>query len=136
MVCHLPIRQWCNNANSEWDQLSEPVLQFRSVDCQFAVNIMPTALETILKCCVSASRRETGGILVGSYNSSLDCAQIDYASRPPSDSKAGHTWFERGTRGLQRLLDRFWGRATGYYLGEWHYHPHSSTFLSDTDRDT
>lgn len=76
----------------------------------------------MLVACARASGRETGGILVGHYTDALDCAVVTRASRAPSDSKRGATWFVRGVRGLQRWISRLWHEGR-YYLGEWHSHP-------------
>ena len=51
----------------------------------------------------------------------------------PPDSRAGPTWFHRGTAGLQRLVGRAWRDRGEYYLGEWHHHPGAAPTPSLTD---
>jgi len=80
-----------------------------------------------------AKGKETGGVLIGSYSSDLSTAVVARATAPPSDSRAGATWFERGTAGMDKLLEDAW--TTGlHYLGEWHYHPGGAPTASCGDR--
>ncbi len=114
-------------------------LHFWSADGQYGLTVSATCVGDILRTCAAAGRCETGGVLVGSYRSvagaALDCAAVSDASGPPADSLAGATWFERGVRGLQRLLNDKWERGN-YYLGEWHFHPFSDTTPSPQDFDS
>jgi hypothetical protein len=73
------------------------------------------------------------GILVGRYNDELDSALVTRITPAPADSRAGPTWFHRGTRGLRTLLRRLW-EEDQYYLGEWHFHPLADPTPSETDR--
>ncbi len=66
--------------------------------------------------------RETGGILIGRYSSDLTVAWVEAITDEPWDSRAGRTWFVRGTAGLKKLLKNFW-RDGRHYIGEWHSHP-------------
>lgn len=77
--------------------------------------------------------KETGGLLIGHYTTSLDCAIVTKISGPPDDSEAGRTWFKRGTKGLTAMLSKYWKKGD-YYLGEWHVHPGGSPIPSDIDR--
>jgi integrative and conjugative element protein (TIGR02256 family) len=86
----------------------------------------------MLDLAAKALPNETGGILVGRYTKELDYAVVSEASAPPSDSRAGRTWFTRGVRGLRRLLSRLWKQRT-YFLGEWHFHPHAAPDPSGVD---
>lgn len=70
-----------------------------------------------------SDRKETGGILIGRYSSSLNMAYINEFSNPPSDSRAGFSWFNRGVKGLGEYLKKKWTQNEEYYLGEWHFHP-------------
>lgn len=75
---------------------------------------------------------ETGGVLIGYYNSSRKKAIITDISSAPADSKSGQTWFVRGILGLNQMLAIKWQEGE-YYLGEWHIHPKSSPTPSLTD---
>lgn len=114
-------------------------LEFWSADGRNGMSVGAACVGEILRTCADAGRRETGGILVGSYRSvggsALDCAVVSDASGPPEDSRAGTTWFERGVRGLQRLLDDRWRRGN-FYLGEWHFHPFAGTTPSRQDLES
>ena len=79
-------------------------------------------LAFLLAQCSDDPTLETGGILIGRYNTEHDTALVTQASAPPPDSCKGRMQFWRGTKNLQRLLDSAW-RKGEYYLGEWHYHP-------------
>lgn len=70
------------------------------------------------------SDSETGGILIGNYDTTNSIVSVSIATPPPSDSQAGRYWFKRGVFGLKKALLSLWNnpRKT-YYVGEWHYHP-------------
>lgn len=108
-------------------------LEFWSEDEKFGLRLDYDRVTDILRLCQAASPNETGGILLGRYNHEHDCAVVTNVRSAPSDSKSGRTWFIRGVRGLQRLVDRFWQRERIYYLGEWHFHPFGSPCPSPTD---
>ncbi|WP_158616951.1 Mov34/MPN/PAD-1 family protein [Corallococcus exercitus] len=110
-----------------------PDLEFRSEDACFQMHLPQGLMRKLLKLCRSSTRHETGGILVGHYSQALDCARVRNVSAPPPDSARGPTWFERGTNGLQALLDRSWNSRRDHYLGEWHFHPFAAPIPSATD---
>ena len=83
--------------------------------------------------CRKSYPNETGGIVVGFYNRSLDCATVTDVFFETLDSKKGRTWFIRGVYGLQEKLNKLWLRQRGYYLGEWHFHPGGDSIPSQTD---
>lgn len=87
----------------------------------------------LLRHCQNAGARETGGVLIGHYTDRLDCAIITRVFGPGEDSRAGATWFERGTQKLYALLVEYWRRGRGYYLGEWHFHPGAAPSPSGCD---
>jgi len=60
----------------------EPLL-LRSPDGRFGISIPACVLEGILLLCREAFPKETGGILIGRYNDSLDVALVSSAT-PPS----------------------------------------------------
>jgi integrative and conjugative element protein (TIGR02256 family) len=98
-------------------------LEFWSEDKRFGLKIHRRKVSQLLKMCARAGVQETGGILVGFYTESHNCAVITAVSDAPSDSHSGHNWFHRGTNGLQRWLNHLWNREKQYYVGEWHFHP-------------
>ena len=75
---------------------------------------------------------ETGGILIGNYSADCNTANILDVLAPPTDSKHQHYNFQRGVKGLKTILDKMW-KHNKYYLGEWHYHPNSTSNPSSTD---
>ena len=110
--------------------------EFWTQDRALSVRISGATLSKMIRLCSTANTVETGGIVVGHYNKALDCALISDIYGPPKDSKHQATRFYRGIRGVQRLLEALWREPwREYYLGDWHYHPHSSATPSSEDKD-
>jgi integrative and conjugative element protein (TIGR02256 family) len=105
----------------------------RSEDGEFTVRIRPGAWKALTAMWRASSHHETGGILVGRYTEGHRTAVLERATGPSTDGRAGATWFVRGVRGLQELLDTLWRGGGGYYLGEWHSHPGASPDPSGQD---
>lgn len=103
-----------------------------SSDKRFGLDIPQTALDEALRYCVRSYPMETGGILIGRYSDDLTLAQVTELLPAPLDSTAKRFSFERGIRGLQKLLHQLWSERK-YYLGEWHFHPSNSAQPSSTD---
>jgi integrative and conjugative element protein (TIGR02256 family) len=95
----------------------------RTPDRRFGVTLDHEALGELLRHCMGANGRETGGILIGVYTENFDMALVRKVTGPSPDSQAGRTWFRRGVQGLQELLLDRWRTQKDYYLGEWHFHP-------------
>lgn len=108
-------------------------MKFSSVDKKFSVNISEECVDSILAYIRVAGKYETGGILMGQYSAKLDVAVIKTITGPPSDSRSGRTWFNRGVKGLKKMIDRFWEQKN-YYLGEWHFHPNAKPIPSQQDK--
>ncbi len=108
-------------------------LNFCSHDRRFGLSVPSRVVEGILSVCRSAASCETGGVLVGHYSKMHDCALVTSHSGPPSDSKAGATWFNRGVNGLGGWLKSLWTQQADYYLGEWHFHPGAPPIMSPRD---
>jgi len=100
---------------------------------RFGVEIPEAVVEKILRYCSDSVQVETGGILIGYYNPEHTRAIVAEATGPPADSTRLPRRFIRGVQGLQQLLDRLWNRQRLYYLGEWHFHPDSSSLPSQQD---
>lgn len=107
--------------------------EWRSLDARFGVVLQPQHAEQLRLFCLEVSNQETGGILVGRYNNRHDTATVTRVSGPPPDSRASRSMFQRGTAGLQRLLNRVWRGGEEYYLGEWHFHPEGEPMPSERD---
>lgn len=110
-----------------------PYCEFWSEGDRFGLKMRDELLHELLRLCERASPRETGGILLGSYSGSLDCALVTSVTKAPADSRSGRTWFVRGVRGLQSKINQMWRRKEGFYLGEWHFHPFGEPAPSGTD---
>lgn len=79
---------------------------------------------------------ETGGILLGYYDLSLNVVVIVSALNAPIDSDESATNFSRGTSDLLEQVESASKRTAGIvqYIGEWHSHPNSfSTEPSNDD---
>jgi integrative and conjugative element protein (TIGR02256 family) len=105
---------------------------YSSENNQYHVSLSNKSLDEILKHIKKSRTKETGGILIGAYNDDHSTAVVKTITGAPPDSKHGATWFERGLKGLQKLINSLW--STGeYYLGEWHFHPNASPSPSFQD---
>lgn len=106
---------------------------FSSVDATFSLKLSAEHLNNMLAICKKARSTETGGILIGYYTETHDCAVVTKVLGPPSDSRASRATFFRGVAGLTRRLRKLWERPHHYYLGEWHFHPYTASEPSGID---
>lgn len=109
------------------------MLSFISSDYRYCVSLPVPQLNNALSFCKKSQGKETGGIITGAYNESLNDARIVSLKEGPKDSKAGNTWYVRGVDGVQNFLRKIWLKEKKYYLGEWHFHPFGSATPSNTD---
>jgi integrative and conjugative element protein (TIGR02256 family) len=110
-------------------------LLFRSGDRKLGVLVNTADVATLLRICADAADLETGGVLVGRYAADGETAVVTTIGKPPDDSRAGRTWFERGVRGVASWLAELWSRRERtYYLGEWHFHPQAAPTASNDDK--
>jgi hypothetical protein len=107
-------------------------MHFASNDGTFQLELPSEVARYIRLQSTLAKANETGGILIGRYSANLSLAIVSRATAPPADSRAGATWFERGTTGIEKLLTEVWSKGL-HYLGEWHYHPRGAPFASSKD---
>jgi len=106
----------------------------RTSDGTYGLLLEDPALRDLDRMCRDTAAVETGGVLIGRYSVDLAVAIVREATPPPSDSRRGHTWFERGVAGLREMLGRRWrARERTYYVGEWHFHPASRVVPSSDD---
>lgn len=108
-------------------------LLYVNEDDSFGVKIKEELISIIYNMCRQSYPKETGGILIGNYSPDLKRAVVTIVTGAPTDSKGGKTWFHRGTKGLQQLLDDVWKKQGAFYLGEWHYHPNGAPTPSSYD---
>lgn len=108
-------------------------LEFWSRDGRFGLRVGSARTRAILVACRVAGTDETGGVLIGTYSAEHDCATVTRVCGPAPDSRFGPTWFHRGVHGVQQILDRYWRRGAGFYLGEWHFHPYAEPVPSGID---
>ena len=83
-------------------------------------------------------KREMGGILIGAYDTKLECLRITDMSFPyPGDEQSSFRFF-RKSKGHQEEMDRLWEESehTKAYLGEWHTHNQDTPTPSITDCKT
>lgn len=100
----------------------------------YNINLSKEAYEKMLCYCNKAYPYETGGILIGNYSCDQTIANILQITPPPKNSKHVRCNFHRGSDGLKKLLDTMWNQGR-YYLGEWHYHPNTSSLPSGIDNN-
>lgn len=107
-------------------------MKFEARGTKVKVLLSKTAFASIEQQALAAERQETGGILIGRYDSIGDVAIVQEATARPRDSKSGWSWFQRGSSGLRSLLRKRWSEGD-YYLGEWHSHPGAAPDPSGND---
>lgn len=105
---------------------------FSAASGRFEAHLPGDQCAALREICRNAGRRETGGVLVGSYSKDLRVALISEVVGPAADSVGGRYTFSRGVKGLGARLLQLW-KARKYYLGEWHYHPYASPAPSPQD---
>lgn len=111
----------------------ELFFEFWSTDHRFGLRLDLSCINRMTLQCTKSYPNETGGILVGFYNKSLNCAEVTEQFFETVDSQKGKTWFVRGISGLQEKLNKLWLYQKGYYLGEWHFHPGGAPTPSQVD---
>ena len=82
-------------------------------------------------------KNETGGLLLGEIDDSLQAISIDVATGPPPDSEKSPELFLCGIEGTEQLC-RHHAERTGNstrFVGVWHTHPVSMPKPSDVDVD-
>ncbi len=105
-----------------------------SDDGRLCLTISGQALAAMRAEAIRCYPLETGGILLGTLSSNLRLATIVLAAPPPSDSRHGRTSFQRGVRGVRKMIARARRQTPPLcYLGEWHTHPGASPEASGPD---
>lgn len=98
-----------------------------------AINQMRTEVRRGAR--IRGPKIETGGMLIGHYDSSCKCIWVDDASGPPPDSRLSESFFDHGVEGTEQLLEYYRERTGGLstFIGMWHSHPFGSARPSPTD---
>lgn len=109
------------------------VHRYRDVKGKLEVEFSDDVLKFMLEQCNKSGEKETGGILAGYYDDALNRAIIIKSSAAPVDSKQTRTRFYRGVKDLKDWLIALWKLDKAYYIGEWHFHPFSSSKMSIID---
>ena len=81
--------------------------------------------------------KETGGVLIGSYDMARRIIYVFDATEAPPDSQECPHGFLRGSAGLQEAVESIRKATSGRldYIGEWHSHPTPNTEPSSRDRN-
>ena len=108
--------------------------EYENIELQSKIYIEDRAYHKLLSIIAeNKSKLETGGIIIGHYDTVLQNAIITEFIEAPEDSKVAILRFYRGVKGLKNLLQKYWNERNEYYLGEWHLHPGASPTPSYTD---
>lgn len=107
--------------------------RYRNLERGLEIEFEETILIEMLKECSFYGKYETGGILAGYYDDSLNKAVIVGGSIAPNDSRHMRARFHRGIKGLKSWLKEKWEEEKAYYIGEWHFHPFSTSKMSLVD---
>jgi integrative and conjugative element protein (TIGR02256 family) len=97
----------------------------RIVFPRFRLTISEVLLAKMCKLRRGAAPNETGGVLIGSFDLRRGVIHVVDAVPAPPDSRQSPTYFIRGKKDLQPLVDGLTVRSAGTlgYIGEWHSHP-------------
>ncbi|MNH84974.1 hypothetical protein D3C73_374080 [compost metagenome] len=109
------------------------VHRFKDRESGLEVELSEDTLKCMLSHCSLFGELETGGVLAGYYDDTQKKAVILSSSTAPTDSQHNRTRFYRGVEGLKEWLSNLWQKEKAYYLGEWHFHPFSSSKMSSID---
>lgn len=80
-------------------------------------------------------KREAGGVLIGRFIKNSKHIVVDEISVPMAGDIRSRTFFKRGVKKHQELIDKAWESSNGTmnYLGEWHTHPENYPSPSNVD---
>jgi proteasome lid subunit RPN8/RPN11 len=129
-----------NDILRSWNYKPITYEQFDSKDKMIKVRISGKALAQ-LKSHISEAIKargpscETGGMIYGHVENSIDLVIVDECTDAPSDSKFSASGFVCGTTGVEELSDKI-AAATdkeSCFVGYWHTHPNGPTNPSFTD---
>lgn len=105
----------------------EPSVVSVTTERGWEVRLAHTVLDRMHRIRERALPNETGGVLVGSYDTARRIAYVCGLVPSPPDSKERPALYIRGKAGLERAVEQL-ARASGNhleYVGEWHTHPGS-----------
>lgn len=126
----------CNPVDLSVTSVSVPVSRASRFD-QFtwSLSIDHTLLNRIAELREAKLPKETGGVLLGSYDFSRKLLYVVDTVPSPPDSKEWPNLYIRGSEGLLAEVIRI-SEATGgqiEYIGEWHSHPQNCPTLPSDD---
>jgi hypothetical protein len=102
---------------------------------EWIINIDQWLLEKLHQARSNKLPKETGGILIGSYDMARKIVYVIDTVLSPPDSEEWPTVYIRGCKGLKEEIERISRITLGRleYIGEWHSHPdrYSCEFSSD-----
>lgn len=106
----------------------------------YSIRISPDALEKLMYWVKKSKKRlfrtyETGGVLFGKIDETMQVVWVDDVTGPPSDSKSSHSEFICGVKDVQKTNDRLYQqtRGTVSFIGMWHTHPDGFPIPSHKD---
>ena len=117
-----------------WTKKKMDDLFFQDRKRLYSIYLRVEAYEQMLVYCRKSNPYETGGILIGNYSADQISANIFQITSPITNSRRSKNNFRRGSVGLKNILDSMWNQGL-YYIGEWHYHPNSSSSPSNIDKN-
>jgi len=102
------------------------------------VHVLASAVRTIAEESESKPGSETGGVLVGFFDSGLGAIVVTAASGPGPLAHHGPSTFNRDRAYCQAFLDTHAAATRGLvdFVGEWHKHPEPNPWPSPVDVKT
>jgi proteasome lid subunit RPN8/RPN11 len=100
-----------------------PLLSFESSG--WTVLVSPALLESLWEARTLKLPVETGGVLLGDFDTTRKRVYLIASIASPADSKESEGGYIRGAHGLQERVEDVESRTLGMlrYVGEWHSHP-------------
>jgi [CysO sulfur-carrier protein]-S-L-cysteine hydrolase len=108
-------------------------LNFRNEEIGLNINIGNDLIDKICQIGLEHYPKEFGGILIGAYSEDRKTVLIKQILLPEKYKSSKYS-FERGSEGFkEKLISLYNLDEPQVYIGEWHTHPNSSTYPSNTD---
>lgn len=104
----------------------------------FRISLSRNAIHNMTELRARSLPNETGGVLIGSFDTTRKVVHIVDVLPAPPDSEQRPTYFVRGKKDLLPAVEAIAARTVNnlQYLGEWHSHPKgASTSPSGDDRN-
>jgi integrative and conjugative element protein (TIGR02256 family) len=130
------IRIWKSNAELEVECIWIPVpLRVEVQSKAWRLVTTEAFLEKVRALRLAKLPNETGGVLIGHFDTSASIAYIVDTLPAPADSKEYPVHYIRGSAGLRNGVESVKARTATmlHYIGDWHSHPNGYACTPSSD---